>query len=445
MRKFSSVLGNPATSVQRGIVFYIWAVLLFTCVGVLVCGTQRYIRHSGYPRNTLLFIPESNFTDFSGAAIRVTHFGAPDMLTRPDFGGKGYENFPYPVPAVYVHLFYNQFRHPFRVYVGTVIAAMLLAVLVLAIALRPFRGGTYLPYWAVLVTLLTPFPLLFLLQRGNLEGFVWILLVAGILLFHRELYYYSAVFLAAAAAIKIFPALLFLIFIARRKYYAFAAALFATAAITIASWAGVGPSILQAAIDGSTGSSTYLQKRYIVAIRPFELGWDHSLFGAIKQGLYTVSVFRHLKHPDTTVFQISGLETAATIYGVAAPVAFILFYWRRLYRLPVLNQLIALLILSVMLPFISNEYTLVHIYIAWGAFVLFLYRDVRTGLVEIPFWKLATILICFAVVFSPQSYWVFGSADSFGGQIKLGALAALLCVVSTTPMPSSGLGDLQEC
>ena len=436
---------SPYTAVvDRGLRFYIVLIVLLAAIGVSVVAVKRYLLHRDFPQNTLLYDPTIRFTDFTSSAMRVRHFGDPEMLSSREFGGKGYEVFPYPVPAVYPHLFYNQFAHPLRVYLATVIAAALLAAIIFGMKLRSLSGSSKLPYLVILVTLLTPFPLFYLIERGNLEGFIWILILGGVFLFYKRIYHGSAMVLAVAAAMKIFPALLFLLFIAKRKYSAFGTAVLTAATVTVLSWWGVGPTLKQAA-TASSASGGMLKDLYIVGFRPFEIGWDHSLMAAVKQFLYIVSRFRHVNYPkDVLYFPVPGVETAAAVYGVLAPLAFVVLYWKRLYSLPVLNQLIAFILLSVMLPFVSNEYTLVHVYIAWGAFVLFLYQDVRTGRVPIQLWRLVSMLGCFAIIFSPQSYWVFGSVDTLGGQIKTAAMVTLLALVFTFPMPSSGLGELES-
>jgi hypothetical protein len=437
--------GPPdAAAVDRSLSLYVVVVLLLNTIGLSVVAIQRYALHAKYPRNTLLYDPLARFKDFTSSEARVRHLGDPRMLSSREYGGEGYEVFPYPVPAVYPHLFFNLFSNPIGVYFGMIIVAALASATILSLKLKASSGDSQLSYLVVSVTLLTPFPLLFLFDRGNLEGFIWILIVFGVFLFYRGSYYCSAVILAAAASMKIFPALLFLLFIAKRKYWPFAAAVGTVVTITVLCWAGVGPTVRQAALDSSL-SGRMLNDIYIVGFRPWEIGWDHSLMALLKQMLYVLARLRHLSHDPSRVWiQVPGVQTATAIYGVLAPLLFAILYWRRLYRLPVLNQLIAFLVLSVLLPFVSNEYTLVHLYVAWGALLLFLYQDVRRGRFHLENWKVSAMLSCFAVIFSPQSYWVFGYADTVGGQIKTVAMLALLGLVSAFPMPSSGLADLER-
>ena len=65
-------------------------------------------------------------------------------------------------------------------------------------------------------------------------------------------------------------------------------------------------------------------------------------------------------------------RVALRIYSIVIPLAALLLYWFRLRRLPLLNQFIAYIVLCILLPYVSGEYTLVHMYTAWAAFLLFL-------------------------------------------------------------------------
>ncbi len=430
-------------NVDRALRIYLVTLVALTAIALSVVAIRRYGFHQVYPRNTLLFLPEMQYSDFTGAAVRVEHFGEPDMMTRREFGGQGYEVFPYPVPAVYSYLFFNKvFSNPLKAYLLAVLLSVFVAAGAFAVRLGRIAPRQKLPYVVVAVTLFTAFPLLYLLDRGNLEGLIWILLLLAIVCFYKKLYTATALLLAGAAAMKLFPALLFLLLLTRRKFWAFFAAILATAAFTLLAWTGVGPTIRQAALDSSK-SGSMLKEQYIIGLRPLEIGWDHSLIAFAKQVAY---LRFHLQHgsggaPAGPIY-IPGVSTAVIVYGVLSPLLFLLLYWFRLRTLPVLNQLISLLLLCILLPFVSNEYTLVHAYLAWGAFTLFVFQDLRTGNVKIPLWVPAAVLICFAVIFSPQSYWVIGQVSNLGGQLKMLALVILLFIVVKIPMPSSALGDL---
>jgi hypothetical protein len=123
-----------------------------------------------------------------------------------------------------------------------------------------------------------------------------------------------------------------------------------------------------------------------------------------------------------------------------------LLYWFRLRHLPLLNQFIAYVILSILLPQVSYEYKLVYMYLAWGGFLLFLLADVATDRVKIPLRAIHVILFSCAVIFAPLTYLeITGTANSifaFGAQVKTVFLVLILLTVLRIPMPSSLFGDL---
>ena len=89
---------------------------------------------------------------------------------------------------------------------------------------------------------------MFLLDRGNIEAVIWVLVLLGIVAYTRNRMLASAILWALAASMKIFPGLLFLLFLARRKYRMFALAVTATVAFAVLALAGIGPTIRQAAL-----------------------------------------------------------------------------------------------------------------------------------------------------------------------------------------------------
>ena len=124
-----------------------------------------------------------------------------------------------------------------------------------------------------------------------------------------------------------------------------------------------------------------------------------------------------------------------------------MLYWFRLRHLPLLNQFIAYIVLSILLPQVSYEYKLVHMYLAWGAFLLFLLADVAAGRAEIPAWGIHVILFSCAVIFVPLNFLAVvstgGHIFGFAAQVKMIFLLLILFTVLRVPMPSSLFGDLQ--
>jgi hypothetical protein len=243
---------------------------------------------------------------------------------------------------------------------------------------------------------------------------------------------------------KIFPGLLFVLFLARRKFGTFVVAITATIAFSLLALAGIGPTIRQAAADSSK-SKVFLMENYIVP--DDTAGFDHSLFQGIKHGIYVAEAFQ--KHPTAplVIRTLPANRIALRVYNIVIPLAALLLYWFRLRRLPLLNQFIAYIVLCILLPYVSGEYTLVHLYTAWAAFLLFLLDDVATGRVRIPAKAIRVILVSCAVLFVPLSYIAIAASANrifaLGPQVKTVFLFLILLTVCRVPMPSSLFGDLR--
>ena len=379
------------------------------------------------------------FTDFTYLAERVAHFGEPDMLSRTDFKVP----FPYPVPSIYAYLFFIRlFPNPLDAYLVFAILSFFVATCCFSLHVKRIAPG-WLPQVAVWSTLLFGYPLWYLIVRGNIEAVIWVLILLGIVAYTRNRMLTSAILWALATSMKIAPGLLFALFLAKRKYRIFAIAIAVTVVFSVLALAGVGPTIRQALSDSSK-SAPYLRHTYILGrISPY---FDESLFATTKQG---ISLYHYAHRTGDQPFPLifSGMESALRIYDILIPIGAVLLYWFRLRHLPLLNQCIAYIVLSILLPQVSYEYKLVQMYLAWGAFLLFLLADVAAGRAEIPAWATHVMMLSCAVIFVPLTSLLVvtraGHIFIFAAQVKTIFLLLILLTVLRVPMPSSLFGDLR--
>ena len=89
----------------------------------------------------------------------------------------------------------------------------------------------------------------------------------------------------------------------------------------------------------------------------------------------------------------------------------------RIRKLPLTNQVLALTTASVLLPPISHDYTLMHLYAPWAMLVFATLQGRRIPGLGIAF-------TCFALLFTPQSYLIYYSAR-FAGEFKSVVLVVL--------------------
>jgi hypothetical protein len=379
------------------------------------------------------------FTDFTYLAERVAHFGEPDMLSRTDFKVP----FPYPVPSIYAYLFFIRlFPSPLAAYLVFAILSFFVATCYFSAHVKRIAPG-WLPQVAIWSTLLFGYPLWYLIIRGNIEAVIWVLILLGIVAYTRNRMLTSAILWALATSMKIAPGLLFALFLAKRRYRIFAIAIAVTVAFSVLALAGVGPTIRQALSDSSK-SAPYLRETYILGrISPY---FDESLFATTKQ---VISLYHYTHRASDQPLRLifTGMESALRIYNILIPIGTVLLYWFRLRHLPLLNQCITYIVLSILLPQVSYEYKLVQMYLAWGAFLLFLLADVAAGRAEIPAWATHVFLFSCAVIFVPLNSLAIvthaGHIFAFAAQVKTIFLLLILLTVLRVPMPSSLFGDLK--
>jgi hypothetical protein len=155
---------------------------------------------------------------------------------------------------------------------------------------------------------------------------------------------------------------------------------------------------------------------------------DHSLFGVVKH----IMIFTGNR---------PSIRFAAPYYAVAVCVGFGLLYLLRIRNLPELNQILAFTVACIALPFVSFDYTLVHLYVPFWFLVRRMSRET-----ELTFAGSSNLLLPFAILFTPQSYlFITHAAFGLAGNVKAFALLWMLRSSIQSPLPdkqaNSGPGE----
>jgi Glycosyltransferase family 87 len=431
------ILDKPSSQtysiVSRAILLYVIVLVGFSAVAWSIVSFRGYMLRQPYPRNTPLFNPEVRFSDWTVCVTRIEHFGESNLLGRTDVGA----GYGYPAPTVYLFLiFIRLFHNSLRAYLVAASAIFMVSALLFSVHVRRLARDR-LPQLAIWLTLVLGFPALFLVDRGNIEVFLWLFVLLGIMAFVRNSPYTAALLFALAGSMKIYPLIFLLLFIPRRQYKAAALGAFAVCAFSGLAIVGIGPDISET-LHAISHNAALVKDAYFVHLSPEEIRFDHSIFSVEKQ---LINLFLHARYrigPDN----YPTFEASTRIYGIITPLAFVILYVVRLRRLPLLNQFMGLTICSIVLPYISGEYTLVHVYLIWAAFLWFLLTDVKSGLSDLSSKRMNLMMSSFAIVIAPLSFVVLKTHSGFSGQIKSLVLVFLLAVILRTPMPSSLFGDL---
>jgi hypothetical protein len=298
------------------------------------------------------------------------------------------------------------------------------------------------------------------MDRANLEGAVGLILGAGLVLFAIGRYYGSAIFIGLAATVKPIPGLFFLLLIRKKLYKEAMVGVVAAGCSTVLALTVLGPTPL-AAYKGLQPGVTRYYNDYIMKVpSPTEGRFEHSIMDSLKSvgsrpapagNLRKRHKLDAIKSTQTSgqsaaespelvaqegARRPTGMRTIFFFSVLLSTVAFA-FVLLRFFKLPVVNQMILLGAAITLLPPVAAEYTLLHLYVPFGIFLLFLMREVATGRVVCEQKYILTLLILFAFLFSPLTF--FGS---YAGDFKTLLLIGLLIITGSYAMPSSMFNEL---
>ena len=393
-----------------------------------------------------IFDRADRFRDLTNYSGKIAHLADGGAAL-----GSGLPVYNYPAPAAYVYAFFLRGfpHHPVHVFLALLLAGLLLGAFLLwkAAHLRGARVSGLTA--AIAATVICGSPMAFIADRGNLEGVVGLILGTGLVLFIAERYFGSAVFIGLAASIKPFPGLFFFLLARKKRYREIAVGFAIAAGSIILALTALGPTPVKAYEGLQPGVNRYYNNYIITVLPPDERRFAHSIMDCMKsiasasfaapsqQAPAQASPRPGGSSPVTRSLSDEQMHAIflASLLLAAGTLVFILW---RIYKLPAVNQMILLAVAVTLLPPVSAEYTLIHLYVPFGAFLIFLARDAAVH-VEIKHSVILTILILFALLFSPLTFF-----NMFSGDVKMCLLTAMLIVVSVNPMPSSIFKEIED-
>ena len=213
-----------------------------------------------------------------------------------------------------------------------------------ALVAEGIRGMTATLFPASLVLLL--FPILRLVIEGNIELVLWISAALGMWAFMRGRDNWAAVLWGLAAAMKLYPIVLLILLLPRRRYGAIVLGVVTFVGATVLSLWWLGPTI-SIAWHGSLQSVFGYQGLRVSEFSLRELAANHSIFGLVK----VVALAFHLPQAKLTL-----------PYYACGAVLLGLVFFGRLWKMPVANQLLAVSVFMVSLPTVSYFHTLANLY-----------------------------------------------------------------------------------
>jgi hypothetical protein len=432
-----NALVDSVLQVARALWLYAFLVVLVTAVSwINYVHRIEVFSYQGAFDARPFFTKEQRFNDLTNYIGKTAHLRHGSAA----LGDAQVPVFNYPPPAAFVYkaLLYAFPGHAVRTYLA------LLAICILGFAFVVWRAiGTAIARidaaTAILTTAVLGYPLLFTADRGNIEAVAWAVAAAGLCFLLRARYATAALLIGLACCIKPFSILFLLLLIGRRKYKEAGLAVVTTGLVTLAAVTVLGPNPLTVYRNLKPGVSFY-EDRYITNLTWLdEMRFEHSLFDGIKSAALSVEMGGI--RPTMAVSEIPRLRNQpggwhrvrrlAQLYPFVAIAAFGLMI-AVFYKMPLLNQLTALGGAATLLPPNAGDYTLLHLYVPFGALLVFLTREVAEE--KATFSKASTfaLAVIYALLFAPLTFLRVYAADG-----KLFLLLALLFVVARSPMHSA--------
>ncbi len=343
-------LDQPGAAARRRVVSLLTA---FVFTGTFAAVVWHYVNAQywlkGYPSNTFLFQPHDRLKDFFEVYRNARQFGS-----------AGQENLVY---SPVLHLFTKAIAVlPDKLALGLIVAAFLATLAAVVWNwLTPDLGAPLARLPHTLVLTLFAYPVLFAVDRGNLEMVVFVLLAAFFYLYYAAHSRWAWLPLALAIAAKYYWATLLVLPLCDRHYrqtvYAVAGAIASTVlsvlAIAWSSGVGIGKVL---SITGST-----LRSHLEMSDTVFTVQHGHSLWGVV------IVIDRwtgdHL--------WLHGAGNIRRLYAAACLLAFAWICWRLLTREHAdWQRATVLVVCALLLPMENHDYTLIHLYLPLALFVL---------------------------------------------------------------------------
>jgi len=328
-----------------------WLVFI-VLLGFLAAVAAHYVVGQyvmrGYPYSTFLFTPQ-DATGLPGQPniLGAHYFGDFFEAWKTSRGPHPYVDFPLSAPSSYfpvTHIvLFPLAQLPLEIALVLYLGAFTVAFV--ALVFLHAAGDRLSRTQAALVLTACSTPVLFLLDRANIEGLLFLLLAAALLAYRRERFHVAAVLIAIPAAMKGSAGIFWLLFLFDGQVRALLVSV-ATFAVTTLLALLVLPGSMSANVDGLSSALETL----LTATNEGTAGLRHS--ASLK------SAFSGLGRWDEhfNFFVVHYAVVAAAIL-VAVSVALAVL------RPPLWQRVALLASAMILVPSVSYEYRMIHVYL----------------------------------------------------------------------------------
>lgn len=374
----------------------VWWLVLVMLVGFFLAVASHYVLgvylHKRYPYNTFLFDPVHPFGDLA-VTLRAAANPSPYVGVGA-FRPSGY--FPF-ANLLIKPLTWLPYGHAAPLYLlGTTATILWVLAAQLRDADLPLRLVT-----ACVIGLLN-YPVLLMLDRGNVEGLILLLLTGSALTARRGAWKWSAVLIGAAAAMKGYPLLFVLVLVGARRYRDVLIAAVTAVALTLVSLMTFAGGVA----ENVRGMLSSLDAFF--AFNSGELGVQH---GSSLNGL--ASALAHMAPSLTWLHQtVAPISLGVLIIGAAGVASGRLLLWQ---------SYAVVAALTILVPTVAFDYRLVLLLVP----VILLLREPGGSL------RRSSVLLL-GLLFVPKGLPVLYGQVTLG--VVVNPLLLLLLVVGLTSM-----------
>jgi hypothetical protein len=360
--------------------------------------------------------------DFHAFQERSFHFRTPSYWLEYDY--------PMTYPAVVAVIFalFYKLPHPLKLYLAILIAGWIAFVVWMARGLA--KRGIPMDQAAAfgLIVLATSWPVYYQFDTANIEGLMAIVLFVGVIAVLRGWNWTGAALLALAGAMKLFPAIMLVLLLSKRRYKELGFGVALMAIFNYGSLAILGPSISVAQNQIRDGFR-FLRNNFITPRGSVQLNFSHALYMPVKFVVLLIdrAVYYGGQHGPVE-HEVALVDTTLSVYMVAMAVLGIALYFWRIRRLPMLNQVIALTVCAVVFTPFSSDYTLNHMLLPFSLLCFYAVEAWRAGRTVR---GLQTSFACLCFILGFATFFTVHYA--FANTIRCVALCVLLVTAMRFP------------
>jgi hypothetical protein len=365
-----------------------------TLIGFILASVFHYlmgtIGHLGYPYNTFLFLPEDQFNDFFNM-IQICR------KNNPYFETYSFVSNYYPFANVLFYLFSFASNR----WLELALFSLPACALIMYFTVHYLKTGKTWTILTVTIIVFCSFPVLFCLDRGNIELWLFIFAAGFLICYQKNRTVPAALFLAMTISMKLYPGVFVILLLADKRWRMLQWTILFCIILTFVPLFFFHGGFLANFLFVAKGFKPYLDFHllfgdnnfvlrgvsFLDALKPIfiSLNWMHSIPVSLFIAVYFVIVMM--------------------MFGLI--IAYIILIEKEFWK-----KVALLTIVMLLFPHISADYRLIHVLL-----IIFVFsgteRHDRHG------WIFAIIL---GLLLVPKNYWIIPGITSDAGDISVSNL-----------------------